>query len=275
MLRELEQRLVPVVDAAVPIAVIVQRGPFEVGSSWPNNRRVIVIDARRLDVHETPPPTVDDSAFAVETATWPTDGVTDAFTLPPASVGEVLEVEAPEGFLATPGDDYYVDDDTIRFYQVPTGPGQVVARIRGADAAGYARRSPCTLTLDVTAYSESIDTADPLMEEAMQIVLVELRRAPYFVADDGGLGTRVRLSRLRGHLRSIERRAIDTDDVVACTASIHVIGELDFIIPTGDPEPVGVISEIEGEVQVEVPGDQPPPPLSIHIEAPPSEPGGG
>ncbi|MCH9683513.1 MAG: hypothetical protein K0V04_18895 [Deltaproteobacteria bacterium] len=277
MLRELELLLVPVVASAVPNAVLVDRGPFEAGPPWPNNRRVIRINARRLEVHETPPPkTADAPAFVVATATWPIDGVTDAFTLPAVPEGEVVEVEAPIGFLARRGDDYYVDGDTIRFYRVPTGAGNVLARLRVAEASGYARRSACTVTLDVTAYSREVDTADPLMEEAMQLVLVELQRVPYLVADDGGLGTFVRLSRTRAYLRTIERTLTDYQDVVSCAATIELTGELDFIMPTGAPEPVGIIEQVDGELEVEVEGVQTPPPVEFSIEAsedpPPGDP---
>lgn len=270
MLRALEQYLQPLVDAVFPPAVEVLRGPFYVTAAWPPARRVVNIHALRLDVLEAPPPRkVDGPAFVFQTATWPINGVVASFTLPPAlAMGELVEVEAPAGRLAKRGDDYYVEGTTIRFFRAPVGPGEARARVRTAAAAGYARRSPAKITLDLNIYTKDLTTAEPLLEDTLQIVLVQLHHAPYFAQQaTAGLGTSVRFADFRAHLLSIERKLTVVETVVSCAARVELVGELDVMIPAGPPQPVGIIEEIEGEVVVEGASTSPSAPLEIHVDA--------
>jgi hypothetical protein len=270
MLRALEQYLHSLVDAVHPPAVEVLRGPFQAGPPWPPARRVVSIHALRIDVLETPPPRkVDGPAFTFQTTSWPINGIANDFTLPPALASfEVLEVEAPAGHLRNHGDDYYVDGATIRFFQAPVGPGEARARVRTAASAGYARRSPAKITLDLYAYTKDLTTADPLIEDTLHIVLVSLAQAPYF-ADQSTTGyvTSVRFCDHVAHVLYIERKPSGYDTVVSCAARIELVGELDIMISGGAPRPVGVIEALEGEVVVERASSGPSTPLSVHIEA--------
>lgn len=268
MLRALELYLLPPVDAALPAAVEVVRGPFLVGPPWQVTRQVVNIHALRLDVHDVPPPkTADRPAFSFQTTTWPIAADVASFTLPPGLVGELVEVEAPVGHLAKPGDDYYLDGSIIRFFRAPTGPGQVLARVRTAAAAGYARRDAATLTLDVNAYSRDPTTVDPLLEDALQVVLVQLRRAPYFALQSVvGLDTFVRFTDFRPHVLHVERTLVGYENVILCSARLELVGELDLLVATGAAAPVDLIAEIEGEVTVEGSADEVSEPLEIHIE---------
>lgn len=274
MLRALELYLLPLVDAALPAATDVVPGPYLVTPAWPPARRVLNVHALRLDVHDVPPPrTVTNAAFDFQSTSWPINGVIDSFTLPPALIGEVVEVEAPVGHLAKLGDDYYLDGTTVRFFRAPVGPGEARARVRVAAASGYIRRSPATITLDLYAYTNDPTTADPLLEGALQVVLVQLDRAPYFAAQSiAGYGTSVRFSDFRAHVLHIERKLANVETVVSCAARLELVGELDLLVPTGAPAPIDVIEQIDGEVMVEG-GDDDSAPLEIHIEM--TEGGGG
>jgi hypothetical protein len=253
MLRALELYLATPLDAALPAAVEVQRGPFLAAPGWPPARRVLNIHARRLDVHHDPPPrTIDGPAFSFQTATWPINGVVASFTVPPAMTGEIMEVEAPAGYLRKLGDDYYLDNRTIRFFHAPVGPGEARASVRVATTSGYRRRSPATLALDLTAYTRDLSTADALIEDALQLLLVQLDRTPYFAFQNGtGLGTTVRFCDFRPHVVSLERTVLSFESVIACSALVELEGELDLLVPSGSPVPVGIIESIQGEVTTE------------------------
>lgn len=267
MLRALELYLATPVDAALPAVVEVQRGPFLPSSGWPPARRVLSIHARRLDIHHDPPPrTLDGPAFSFQTATWPINGVAASFTVPPAMTGEIMEVEAPAGYLRKLGDDYYLDDRTIRFFHAPVGPGEARARVRVDATSGYQRRSPATLALDLNAYTRDLTTADSLIEDALQLVLVQLDRTPYFAFQNGtGLGTVVRFCDFRPHVVSLERTVLSFESVIACTARLELEGEIDLLVPSGAPTPVGIIESIEGEVTTEG-GEDVSAPLAVTID---------
>lgn len=268
MLRALEQYLQPLVDAVLPAAVEVLRGPFQVLPAWPPARRVVSIHALRLDVLETPPPRkVDGPAFTSQTATWPTNGVVSSFVLPPAlATGQIVEVESPVGRLAKRGNDYYVEGTTLRFYRAPAAAGEVRARVHTAAAAGYAQRSPATITLDLVAYTKDLTTAEPLIEDTLQIVLVQLHHAPYFAQQSTtGLGALVRFVDHRPHVLYLERKLQGVETVVSCAARVELVGELDIMIPAGPPAPMGVIEQLEGEVVVEGASTGPSAPLEIHV----------
>lgn len=269
MLRALEQYLQPLVDAVFPPAVEVLRGPFQVAAAWPPARRVVNVHALRLDVLEVPPlREVDGPAFTFQTATWPINGVVSSFALPPAlTTGQLVEVEAPVGRLAKPGDDYYVEGTTIRFFVAPAGPGQARARVRTAAAAGYARRSPAKITLDLNVYTRDLTTAEPLLEDTLHVTLVQLHHAPYFAHQDAaGLGVSVRFSDFRAHVLYLERQHTGIETVVACVARLELVGELDVMIPAGVPAPAGIIEQLHGEVVVEGGSAGPSAPLEIHVE---------
>lgn len=268
MLSAIELYLSPFVAAAVPAGVEVVRGPFLVGPPWAANRRVVSIHATRLDPNEVPPPkTADRPAFSFQTIAWPIGAGTNTFTLPAVLVGDVVEVEAPLGHLATPGDDYYLEDGVIYFFRAPTGPGQVLARVRTAAANGHARRSAATLTLDINAHSRTPATADPLLEAVLQVVLVQLTRAPYFaLASVAGINTLVRFCDFRPYIRHLERDLTTYENVVACSARLELEGELDLLVSTGAAAPADVIESIEGEVAVEGGPHGPSWPDEIHID---------
>jgi hypothetical protein len=270
MLRAIELHLSPFVVAVVPADVDVVRGPFLVGPAWAANRRVAHLHALHLHVHDAPPPKdADRPAFSFQTVTWPIAPGTSSFVLPPALVGDLLEVEAPLGYLARQGDHYYLDGNTIRFFRAPTGPGHVLARVRTAAASGHARRGAATLSLDVNVYGRDPSTTDPMFEDVLQVVLVQLQSAPYFALQSvPGLGTMVRFSDHRTHLLHIERKLAGYENVIVCAARLELVGELDLLVATGAPPPVDLIERIEAAVAVEDEDDEVGAPLEIHIEDP-------
>lgn len=270
MLRELEDFLVPAIATAMPPPVAIQRGPFVVANPWPADQRTLVVHARRL--RPTPPaPTAEDDgpAFLWREQTWPTDGVTDAFELPDKTEGQIYEVEAPPGLPAVRGDDFLVESRTIRFYRAPaTGTPGVLARLRTADAHGYARRQLCIIELDVSAYADGLDHADPMLATAAQVVLAALTRTPRLVLPSvTGVDVLVRLLEPRTTLTEIERTIVEPAGAFRASVRLELTGRLDLLVAQGDPAPTSVIEQLEGQLEVDPATGEPPTPVPIHVSA--------
>lgn len=253
MLRALEDFLAPALAAALPAPVVIQRGPFLVANPWPTDQRTLVVHARRLRV--TPPaPTVEEDgpAFLWIEHTWPTDGVTDTFELPREAEGQIYEVEAPPGVPVVRGDDFLVDDLTLRFYRAPAvaDPG-VLARLRTSDAHGYARRQACIVELDVSAYAESLDHTDSMLAAATAVALAALTRAPRLVLPPvTGIDVLVRMLEPRAMLTALERTIIESARVHHASVGLELTGRLDLLVARGDPAPTSIIQRLEGRVAV-------------------------
>ena len=242
MLRSLEAFLAPAIDAALPGAVSVVTGAYD-----PSDNGDVVIHARSLGVE--PPPRDsegDDGAHLIEIATWTTDGNVQDLVIPPAQTGELLDVEAPPGKLATAGDDYFVDDRTIRFYRPPAaGTPGVRARLRGPDAAGWSRRRRCTIELDISSWARDMDDADDRLDIAMQVALSQLVDIPILeVGQAGGTEVWLRVISPRVWLTGMRREFDESANLCVAHAEIELRGELDVLVASGAPAPVGIIEEV-------------------------------
>ncbi|MEX1367820.1 MAG: hypothetical protein AB1Z98_32125 [Nannocystaceae bacterium] len=275
MLRALETFLSAPVDAALPGNVDVELGPYYVPTSWPNNLRVVLIHARRLEVLTAPPPQDDDApAFLLETATWPSDGLTSTFVLPGSISGTIYEVEAPPGIAAVRGDDYQVEGDTLRFYRAPTSgnPG-VMARVRTDDAYGYTRRRLCAITLQVASYAEFLDDVDSAFSIALQVVLAQLTRVPRLeLPVVPGLDVLLRVLEPRASIVEIERFRVEGIEPPCAVATLRVEGRLDMLVANGVPDPTSLIESIVGEVETDSSNGEEPVPEPIDFVPPPPAP---
>lgn len=268
MLRQLEDFLVPPIDAATPAVVGVQRGPFIVTNPWPNNQRTIVVHARRLrPIPPTPAEEDDAPAFLWQQHTWPANGLTTNFVLPGGAAGQIHEVEAPPGFPATRGDDFLVDGDTIRFYRPPAaGAPGVLARLRTEDAHGYARGQACVLELDVNAYSRNLDQVDDMLATATQVALAQLTRTPRLTLPSvSGVGVLVRLLEPRATLAELERTVIEPMAVFRGSVRLELTGRLDLLVAQGAPALTSIIDRIEGQLEVDPATGEPPTPVPITV----------
>ncbi|EDM74230.1 hypothetical protein PPSIR1_14775 [Plesiocystis pacifica SIR-1] len=247
MLDALEDLLRPAIDAALPGGLTVVAGP------WDPSGNGVVVHATALEVQ--PPaddPPGDEEAHLLSLVDFDADGVALDFEIPEAQTGELIEVEAPPGYTAARGDAYFLDDRTIRFYQAPAAanPG-VRARLRGDAAAGWKRRRPCALTLEISAWNNDSDDADAHLAVALQVALAELVELPNLeTAAAPGVSVQLRVRKPRVWLDSVERQHIASANLFEFKATLTLRGELDVLVAKGEPPSVGVIESIEGQVSV-------------------------
>lgn len=239
ILADLEQFLLSAVDAALPNDVTTFVGPWD---SAPG----VYIHARKLVLEplgEDPPQGA--TAHLVTIHGWPTDGSIVDFELPPELGQELLDVEAPPGFLATRGDHYFVDGRTLRFYRPPVAgnPG-VRARVQGDPARGYRRRRRCTISLELCAIGAELVDVDAGLEVGLQASLIQLLDLPLLAS---GLhpNVHIRIQVSLSALQSIERERMPSQDQFRATAALELRGEIELIVASGTPEPVGIIESIE------------------------------
>lgn len=256
MLYALETFLGTAIDEALD-NITVHTGPYV-----PAGSGAVVVHARDLEI---PPPPLEDEGAAparlLEMTTFSADGTERDFVIPAALTGAIVEVEAPPGVTVRPGDAYYLDDRTIRFYRPPPVAEQAVrVRLESGEAAGWTRRRACTLHLDIAAWAQSASAADQSLEIALHVALSTLVNAPNF---DAGLvpGADVWMRLLAPRVWLVAmRRGIDLQaNLVHATAELVLRAELDEIVARGEPAPQGIIERLAGSLTVDRPGTTPSP----------------
>ncbi len=242
MLHALEHFLEPAIAAALPNTVTVVTGPYE-----PAGQGAVAIYARTLAAEAPAGDSESDGgAYLLSIHTWPADGVSQDFLIPPAETGELLEVEAPPGKLAAAGSDYFLEDRTIKFYRAPAaGTPAVRARLRGDDAAGWQRRRPCTIELELGVWAGNRDDADARLDIALQVALAQMVAVPVLELDSIiGADVSLRLLSPRVWLSAMKRDLHRDPALHHASAQLEVRGELDALVARGAPAPIGVIEQV-------------------------------
>jgi len=174
--------------------------------------------------------------------TWPCDGHSTVFALPPGDA-EIAEVEAPPGRARHRGDDFFIEAGALRFVHPPAaGPAGVRALLLGAPARGFVerRRGELSLVLSVRA-ADGIDGIDELVAAALAAALRACVDLPAFEAAPTE-GVRVRLRRPVAALVGVTRAS---DGMRAgCDIELVVRGELELTVAAGVPDPVARIATV-------------------------------
>lgn len=263
MLRALEAHLVTLVDAALSGVTTTVGGPWR-----PSGNGAVVVHARSLeqDAPGDDPPT-DDPAHGLVLVSWPSDGLTLDFEIPSNESGELVEVEAPPGHSVRRGDAWLLDARTLRFYRAPAAgnPG-VRARLRGPAAKGFKRRKPCRVELAISAWAASSASADQRLDIALQTSLRALVELPNLEADVvAGVQVSMRILQPRAWLLGIERSAAASGNLFEASATLQLRGDLELLVASGAPTPVGVIEQVSGAMRVDRADGQPRPPEAFVV----------
>jgi hypothetical protein len=187
-------------------------------------------------------------AFHFGVHRWKGDGEQLDFVLPEDAVGQVVEVESPPGYPLRRGDEYTVEGRTVRCYRPPAQADiAVVARLRGAPAAGFLERAPCDIPLVLRAWGQEHGAADRLLSSALSVVLIAasgMGNLDDSEADDSGV--RIRLLRPAVALTGLTRGAelLQDQRFFRAQAEFLIRGELEQLIAVGEPEPTGIIREV-------------------------------
>ncbi|MCP3099526.1 hypothetical protein LZ198_11660 [Myxococcus sp. K15C18031901] len=254
MLVTLESYFHDVVRPAIPETVDVATGP----SRGPTTDVEALVEVCASSMKLELPPGDDlevlrQPSYFAQVLRWSADGRTLNFAIPETAQGQVVEVESPPGHPLRRGDDYAVDDLTLRLYRPPaTADEAVVAFLKGERAAGYLERRRCELSLAIRAWVKTPGNAAPLLSSALAAALaasVDLGN----LEDDDALtedsGVRLRLLQTSSTLMGIHRSVESVGDTLysRAQATFLVRGELEQLVTLGTPEPRGTIREVRRE----------------------------
>lgn len=175
------------------------------------------------------------------------------FEVPDTLSGEISEVEAPPGHPATSGDDYVIDDRTVRFYRPPQkGTPGVAVYLRGDKARGYRDVHPCRIEVVLTAWAQSTEEADDLFGPAFSALLSVFVALPIIRTGPDTIGVALRLLKPVAVPGSITRTLteINGTDFHRVTAVINVLGDLEVVVALGQAQPESIIESIDYQSRI-------------------------
>lgn len=193
------------------------------------------------------------TSYFAQVHRWAGNGATKDFTLPANARGQVVEVESPPGHPLRRGDDYALEERTLRLYRAPAVANEaVIAFLRGDRADGFLERRRCELSLSIRAWVKAPGNAAPLLSRALAAALAAS-------ADMGNLededtypeesGVRMRLLQPAASLVDIQRAMEPVGEALFSRAQANFIvrGELEQLISLGTPEQEGIILQVRRE----------------------------
>lgn len=250
----LEKMLCNTVSEANDAAVPVKCGPI----MGPASDAEQMVEVSIPECKTTLPSTKEEALTTRERSwlstshTWKTDGETRDFTLPENIKGKVVSVEAPPGHLATRGDDYFLEDHTVRFYRPPKAdnPG-VLATLRGEPAQGYQESYPCRLTINLNVWAKTLEMADTLLIKSLKALLAAFVNIENLQSPPDESGVRLRLLNPVALPDSIKRSQVNQNSTpfYHTAAQVAVLGELELTIALGAEEAEDLIERIDSQIE--------------------------
>lgn len=248
MLVAIETYFLKALQTAFPSGVLLTSGPAAVPSDA-NTPTLEVVASQFTFIPEKPAEGDTEAparspAFEFRMQFFPADGIVRDFVLPAEAKGDIVEVQAPPGRLLTRGDEYQVDDRTIRFYRPPAqlAPG-VVVRLRGNRVRGYQQRFAGQADLFVRIWSRDRAKTDELSRSVLSTVLIAAENLGVLEAVDAkNPNITLRMLRARAAV-PILRRGFEATFYTA-TVEIVLRGELEQCVALGAAEEEGIIREV-------------------------------
>lgn len=188
------------------------------------------------------------AAFFNQRITLTGDGKKLDFSLPNNVSGDILEVELTTGRLAKPRDDYWQDGQILHFYQAPSAIFSIL--VKGKPARGYQELTPCTVSLSIDVWGETLNTTDNLLSPTLAATLTaltELDRIELARVDDAGFS--LRLLKPIAELSGLECNPKISNTLFCSSAQLLLRGELEMTLALGTPAPDSIIQTIEGRLQ--------------------------
>lgn len=170
---------------------------------------------------------------------------------PAEAITEVLL----NGRLLRPGDDFSLDNKTIKFYQVPTG--KLLVRTRGEKEKGYQETYPARLTLEICGWEKQSSDSDKILKRALSSILVTLNDIDVIdLGTDVDLGTYYRLIKPNARIVSIERtpEKVGRARFMLSKACLNIDTRLELTLVLGVPEAEGIIEQIHYKPDIKSPG---------------------
>lgn len=251
MLNTLETYLTDTLRTALPEGITLTAGPV---LPLPSTQQLPLLNIAAIALQPRPTDNKEnrkrEPAFFTQRLTFNGNSQILDFTLPAEAVGEIVEVGLEPGRLARHGDDYWLEENTVKFYQAPAGAFTVL--VKGAQASGYRELMPCRTTVEIHAWAGKMTQADDCLNPALAATLTALAdvdRLELAWLETSGFS--LRLLKPQAGIRALERTAVAGDQpVFRSTARLHLQGEWELTLALGTPPKEGLITEVKSHVQV-------------------------
>lgn len=111
-------------------------------------------------------------------------GATTSFKIPEDIQGDISSVESPPGWPLRPGDDYSVNNRSIRLHRDPGNTTNTfLVRLHGSPAQGTISRDPCTIKINVVTTADSRPELASRLRRARGTILRGAVTPPNLVAE--------------------------------------------------------------------------------------------
>ncbi len=166
---------------------------------------------------------------------------------------EILEVESPPGTPLSSGNDYFIDDDKIRFYERPLKADLgLLVIVKGPDTEGYKEKRPCKVTINLVIDTALQETADQLFSRVLNLIMVKLAGMINIHPDEPSDIVTKRILNSVSVLESVTRKAVEKNNSSSyqIKAEIKLLGDFEIIVAVRPAEEGTYISEIKGDIEI-------------------------
>lgn len=174
----------------------------------------------------------------------PCDGTRQDIKIPVGKNESIAEIVV-NGKIQTPGDDFSIEENVVKFYRAPEG--QLSVYTIGERAQGYKEIYPANLTLEIYAWEKQAKDSDSILRTAISGVLQYLYQLD--IIDMGKFeqsGAFYRLIKPLATVHSIERTAekVGRAHFILSKAILDIETKLEIILASGKAEPLSIIKKI-------------------------------
>lgn len=188
-------------------------------------------------------------AFLMKRISLTGDGKLLDFSLPENAIGDVIEVELSPGRLAKPGDDYWLEQRTLKFYTPPSGTFTVL--LRSVPASGYQQSCTCHGIVNIDVWGDQTTVVDDYLTPALASTLaffLGLERMELVKANTTGFS--LRLIKPLIELDALECTQVPTSPLICNRARLRLTGTWELVLALGTPPQTGIIQEISGKLEI-------------------------
>ncbi|MCP3923906.1 MAG: hypothetical protein GY714_15110 [Desulfobacterales bacterium] len=189
-----------------------------------------------------------EQANLCEILSFDTTGNKKNFKLPAEIKGDVSEVETPPGYTVKQGDDYFIEDNTLKFYHAPKeGKKGLIVFFKGEKAKGYLENSPYKINIILDVSAKELGIADIIFSKSINTLMASFIDMGTIRSTEDETGVSFRILKPATHLKSIERKSegIKKSAIYRITSDIVLLCQLETSIALGKELPESIIEEIQ------------------------------
>ncbi|MCP4162120.1 MAG: hypothetical protein GY760_18765 [Deltaproteobacteria bacterium] len=177
-----------------------------------------------------------------------TTGKKQDFELPADIEGDVTEIEVPLGFTVKPGDDYFIEGNTLKFYHAPKEAKKGVAVFfKGEKAKGYIENNTYKINIRLDACCKELSDADAVFSKSLNTLMASFVDMGTIRSEEDETGVKYRILKPVIHLKTIERKSEGIKKTISysITSDIILLCQLETSIALGKELPGSIIEKIQ------------------------------